>query len=242
MRWPPGTPHRFSTTGPCPGLRSRSRPAVAFECREFVEPTLSQRIDPSLNAGSKTYILAQVIERRCAVRGRVLRWCGEADMCDALVPFMAKARFVLMAQGAISRFAIAVVVLAFAGCTDAATDASDEATCEPTELESGDGPPEMSGEGAEAWALLFEEPPWEVGQEVKVVWRMAGSGDFEVRAVGPDGEIVGPTSGPTGPRNSNWDRPGQEWGTFFNLPREGCWLLEAQRSDAISNFSIAVSG
>jgi hypothetical protein len=139
-----------------------------------------------------------------------------------------------------SRWATAVVVLALAGCTDAATDASDEATCEPSGLESGDGFPEMRGEGAEAWALLWEKPPWEVGHDVKVVWRMAGSGDFEVRAVGPDGKIVGPTSGPTGPRSSNWDRPGQEWGTFFNLPSEGCWQLEAQRSDAISTVTIAV--
>jgi hypothetical protein len=70
---------------------------------------------------------------------------------------------------------------------------------------------------------------------------MAGSGDFEVRAIGPDDEIVGPTSGPTSHVSSNWDRPGPEWGTFFNLPTEGCWQLEAQRSGEISTVSVAVT-
>ncbi len=147
------------------------------------------------------------------------------------------ANVAIVAPFARARWAIVVVVLlAVTGCIGIQGDEP----CETSELEQATGFPETRGEGAEAWALLWVTPPWEVGQDVKVVWRMAGSGDFEVRAVGPEGEIVAPTSGPTSHASSNWDRPGPEWGTFFTLPTEGCWQLEAQRSDAISTITIDV--
>lgn len=135
---------------------------------------------------------------------------------------------------------IAVVLLAVTGCVDEG-DESDASSCQTSEIESGTGFPETRGEGDEAWALLWEPSPWEVGQDVKVVWRMAGTGDFEVRAVGPDGEIGEPSSAPAKHGSSNWDRPGPEWGTFFNLPSEGCWQLEARRSAAVSTVTIAVT-
>jgi hypothetical protein len=96
------------------------------------------------------------------------------------------------------------------------------------------------GDDAETWALLWAFPPWEVGEKVKVVWRMTGTGDFTVRAVGPDGEVVEPVDGPAPHSSANWHRPGDEWGTAFSLPSEGCWLLEAQRGDAVSTIGILV--
>ncbi len=145
-----------------------------------------------------------------------------------------------MARSTRARWPIGALVLFATNCSTDQGQTSSGSACDISEIESGTGFPEMRGEGAEAWALLWETPPWEVGQDVKVVWKMGGSGDFEVHAVGPDGEIVGPTSGPTGPRNSNWDRTGQEWGTFFNLPSEGCWQLEDRRTDAVSTVTIDV--
>jgi hypothetical protein len=67
------------------------------------------------------------------------------------------------------------------------------------------------------------------GQEVKVVWRMTGTGDFAVVARGPNDEVLDPVQGPTPHVGSNWERPGDEWGTFFVLTSPGCWRLEASR-------------
>lgn len=88
--------------------------------------------------------------------------------------------------------------------------------------------------------MFFRSPPWEVGQDVKVAWKMRGTRDFDVRAPGPDGETVGPMSGPTGHFGSNWDRPGSEWGTFFTVMSEGCWRLEARRGAAVPTVRVAV--
>ena len=92
-----------------------------------------------------------------------------------------------------------------------------------------------------AWALLWEVPPWQVGREVKVVWRMGGSGDFDIVARGPRGETVPPTRGPTPHSGSNWDRPGSEWGTLFTFATAGCWALEARRGGAVSTIRLPVS-
>ena len=92
-----------------------------------------------------------------------------------------------------------------------------------------------------AWALLWEVPPWQVGREVKVVWRMGGSGDFNVVARGPSGEIVPPTRGPTPHSGSNWDRAGSEWGTLFTFATAGCWALEARRGGAVSTIRLPIS-
>jgi hypothetical protein len=137
---------------------------------------------------------------------------------------------------------VVAVLLGLTACTGDVDDESGASVCVPsTVAESGSGFPEVRGEGAEAWALLWETSPWAVDQAVKVVWRMPGSGDLEVRAVGPSGEVVAPSSGPTSHPSSNWDRPGDEWGTFFTLPSEGCWRLEARRTDATSAININVT-
>lgn len=97
-----------------------------------------------------------------------------------------------------------------------------------------------TGNDVAAWALLWEVPPWRTGQEVKVVWRMPGTGEFRVVARDERGEIVDPLRGPTPHLDSNWDRPGDEWGTFFALPSPGCWTLEASRDDVVSRVFVVV--
>jgi hypothetical protein len=135
---------------------------------------------------------------------------------------------------------IVAVLSLLTACTSSVENDAAEPPCVPSTLvESGTGLAEVRGEGAEAWALLWQSPPWTVDQAVKVVWRMPGSGDLNVSAVGPEGEIIKPLSGPTRHLGSNWERPGDEWGTFFALPSEGCWRMEVRRSDAISAVSVA---
>jgi hypothetical protein len=130
-----------------------------------------------------------------------------------------------------------------ADSADEAPREGDPPDCRPTEVvvsDSGFVEAAGEGEGAETWALLWDEPPWAVDQEVKVVWRMTGQGAFTVRAVAPDGRVVDPTDGPTPHSGSTWERPGDEWGTLFSLPNEGCWVLEATRGDAVATIGLMV--
>ena len=91
------------------------------------------------------------------------------------------------------------------------------------------------------WALLYEPSPWPVGQEVKVVWRATGAGKFAVTAVGPGSQRVAPIAGPTEHHGSNWERPGDEWGTIFRLDEPGEWVLHAQRGSDTAALPITVT-
>src|SRR5260370_7882 len=66
------------------------------------------------------------------------------------------------------------------------------------------------------------------GQEVKVVWRMTGAGELQLGAVGPAGRRISP-DWIQAHEGSNWQRPGQEWGSGFTFPVAGCWDLHATR-------------
>lgn len=93
----------------------------------------------------------------------------------------------------------------------------------------------------EVWALLYEPSPWKAGQEVKVVWRATGAGSFAVTAVGPESQRVVPIAGPTEHFGSNWERPGDEWGTFFRLDEPGEWVLQVQRGSDTASLPITVT-
>lgn len=67
------------------------------------------------------------------------------------------------------------------------------------------------------------------GDEVKIVWRMTGEGDLAVRVVDPAGEERALTFGPELHPGSNYDRPGDEWGTGFLFDRTGCWYIALTR-------------
>lgn len=94
--------------------------------------------------------------------------------------------------------------------------------------------------GIDAWALLWEQPPWDVGEEVKVVWRVEGQGDLAAVAVGPEGTEVGPSWGPVQHYGSNWQRPGDEWGMGFTLPSPGCWELRVSRDEGSASVWLLV--
>lgn len=94
--------------------------------------------------------------------------------------------------------------------------------------------------GVEAWALLWEPPPWQVGKEVKVVWRVEGQGSIKIVALGPDGVEAGPAWGPVPHSGSTWDRPGDEWGTGFVLHAPGCWELRISRDGGSASVWLPV--
>lgn len=88
---------------------------------------------------------------------------------------------------------------------------------------------EGAGDGATLWAMLFSMRPT-AGDEIKVVWRMTGTGDLAISATGPDGKVVEPVWGPEQHSGSNWNRPGSEWGTGWVFPTPGCWTINATRT------------
>jgi hypothetical protein len=107
---------------------------------------------------------------------------------------------------------------------------------------SGVGGPEFEGTSADAslWTLLFN--PLATGQDIKMVWRMTGSGDLHVVALGPQGQQVQPDWGPEAHSGSNWQRPGAEWGTGFTFPAAGCWDMRATRENASGDVWLVIPG
>jgi hypothetical protein len=79
-------------------------------------------------------------------------------------------------------------------------------------------------------ALPFAPVPLPVGKEVKIVWRMTGSGPLRITATRSDGMSARRTFGPEEHTGSNWNRPGDEWGTGFVFPEAGCWDLHLART------------
>ncbi len=81
------------------------------------------------------------------------------------------------------------------------------------------------------WALLeVSVPPSElaVGDDAKIVWRSSGSGDFDVYAISPGGKTAQSDPPVTSHLGSNWKRPGDEWGSYFELFEPGCWKFRVQ--------------
>lgn len=98
----------------------------------------------------------------------------------------------------------------------------------------------LTPDGINGWALLWERPPWVPGKEVKVVWRVSGSGELVLIAHGPEGTEVRPSFGPERHMGSNYNRPGDEWGSGFILPSPGCWELEVVRGESSASIWLLV--
>jgi hypothetical protein len=120
----------------------------------------------------------------------------------------------------------------------------DASTCTAFAIDpSGTGFPEVQGKSRtqELWALLFPYhlPIW-VDEEVKIVWRMTGTGDLKLSARHPDGTTVTPIWGPEEHGGSNWHHPGAEWGAGFKFPETGCWRITAQRGKDTGEVDLLV--
>ena len=114
--------------------------------------------------------------------------------------------------------------------------------CGPITTVSTQGIPEAQGRSADltVWALFFLRP-FEAHKDVKIVWRVTGTGSFQVRGYQP----LGATALPTWVQQhggSNWEKPGDEWGTGFNFPSAsaGCWDLHITRGKSSGDLWIEV--
>jgi hypothetical protein len=78
-----------------------------------------------------------------------------------------------------------------------------------------------------------------VGKPFKIVWRTTGSGQLRLTATSPAGATTSPTHGPT-EQGSNWNRPGDEWGSSFVFGEPGCWRLQAGRESSQADLWIQI--
>jgi len=116
--------------------------------------------------------------------------------------------------------------------------------CQPFPFIGGiDNFPEVEGRSdqQELWALVFRNPaPFEINEAIKIVWRMTGSGTFNIAARHSDGTMIDPIWGPEEHGGSTWDRPGDEWGTGFRFPKAGCWRITVTRGNATGEVDFLV--
>jgi hypothetical protein len=118
------------------------------------------------------------------------------------------------------------------------------AICQPSKIQiSKDGLTEIQGtmsSDGELWALLFFNMA-QTGRELKIVWRITGSGEyFSVQARHEDGTTISPSWGPEYHGGSSWQRPGQEWGIGFNFPKPGCWTLTVTRGSTTGEIRLDI--
>lgn len=151
-----------------------------------------------------------------------------------------------MRSGAIPILVVAIAALVSCSDDDAADSAS--GSCETTTTEAepvlGVEAQANSTTGHEVWALFFNTWPLGPGEpvripvdeEVKIVWRSTGEGPFAVEANGPGTETIDPVWGPDPHGGSNWDRPGEEWGTGWLFPAIGCWTFDVSRGDQVAQM------
>lgn len=113
-----------------------------------------------------------------------------------------------------------------------AQTASPDSSCQPFKIDADTSAfPEIQGRSdtQTLWALLFPYhlPVWS-DEDLKIVWRMTGTGKFSVMAQHTDGTLIQPIWGPESHVDSTWKRPGSEWGTGFHFPQAGCWRILVQ--------------
>jgi hypothetical protein len=92
------------------------------------------------------------------------------------------------------------------------------------------------------WALFFNPVPPTANQEIKVVWRMTGAGDFTFQVSDMDGKTVPLVWGPEPHGSSSWNHPGNEVGTGFKFPHSGCWRIHVAKPAVDADLWLEVAG
>ena len=105
-------------------------------------------------------------------------------------------------------------------------------------------PNEIHGSSAngELWGLALGPGPVppRVGDEVKIVWHLTGSGPLRITFTAPDGRVQPLVFGPEPHGASTYQRPGEEWGTGFRFTARGCWHVHFARADTTADVWLDV--
>lgn len=76
--------------------------------------------------------------------------------------------------------------------------------------------------------------------EKKIVWRLSDTGKPDFQAKNETGATTSPIWGPESHGSSNWERPGEEWGTGFNFPAPGCWTIIVTQGETVGEIRLNV--
>lgn len=142
------------------------------------------------------------------------------------------------------RFCLSLLLLSLLAACSLPGATGTKKGCHPSKTQKSDnGFIEVQGDmnsDGEIWALLFFETA-RVNENEKIVWRITGAVDeFQAQAQNEEGAIIQPDwleyHG-----GSNWQRPGQEWGTGFTFPTAGCWTINVTRGQTTGTISLDVS-
>lgn len=143
-------------------------------------------------------------------------------------------------------FLFFIILILLTACTSTNTLPTEtQPACQPSKIQKSKNDfheiqGHMKSDG-EMWALLFFETA-HANEDEKIVWRITGEGDeFYSQAQNENGTIIKPiwTEYHGG---SNWQRPGQEWGTGFNFPEPGCWKITVTRGETTGEIALEVLG
>jgi hypothetical protein len=140
-------------------------------------------------------------------------------------------------------FVLMASLIFLAACALPINPAETEFRCQPSRIQKSENDfleirGNMKSDG-ELWALPFFEAA-HVNEDEKIVWRITGESDeFHAQAQNEEGKILTPiwTEYHGG---SNWQRPGQEWGTGFNFPTRGCWKITITRGETTGEIALEV--
>jgi hypothetical protein len=83
--------------------------------------------------------------------------------------------------------------------------------------------------------------PLRVDEQVKIVWRITGSGALHLVSIAPNGQVHRLQWGPDPHLTSTYTRPGDEWGAGYLFTEPGCWNLRATRGTASANVWLKIS-
>ena len=144
-------------------------------------------------------------------------------------------------------FLLLVTVLCMvAACSGDTGSSSGQTPCAtPSRFGVGGDRNEIRGTSRDAslWGLALgpgRVPP-HVGDELKIVWRMTGTGPLRVKFRAPDGSVRPLMFGPEPHAVSSFDRPGDEWGTGFRFGAAGCWHIHLARADTSGDIWLDVA-
>ena len=103
------------------------------------------------------------------------------------------------------------------------------------------GTPDERGTSLYGLAFMRADEGFTVGVDLKVVWRMTGTGDLAVRLLDPDGRATALDWGPEPHGGSTYHRPGDEWGTGFTFDQAGCWEIRFARDRSHASVWVDVA-
>jgi hypothetical protein len=98
------------------------------------------------------------------------------------------------------------------------------------------------GRKGQAWGIAMgPHVPPQLGDELKIVWRVTGAGPLHVRLTRPDGSNGTLTFGPEPHSASSYHRPGDEWGTGYRFDQRGCWTITLSRTGTLDGIDVLIA-